>query len=74
VLSQVTLKFPAALDLPIELFGGIGLHRRALELAQSLSLPATYDAHYLAVAEDLQAELWTADRRLFRHPEPVARG
>lgn len=56
----------AALDLPIELFGSIGLHRRALELAQSLSLPATYDPHYLAVAEDLQAELWTADRRLLR--------
>jgi len=41
-----------------------GLHRRALDLAAQLSLPAAYDAHYLALTERLDAEFWTADRRL----------
>lgn len=56
----------AALALPLQLFGDEDLHRSALRLAQRLSLPATYDAHYLALAERLGAELWTADRRLIR--------
>jgi len=34
-------------------------------LAEAHGLPATYDAHYLALAERLEAELWTADRRLY---------
>jgi hypothetical protein len=29
-----------------------------------LSLPAAYDAHYLALAERVGAEFWTTDRRL----------
>lgn len=36
----------------------------ALDLAERLSLSATYDAHYLALAEWLGAEFWTADQRL----------
>jgi len=40
------------------------LHRRALQLAEALSLPAAYDAHYLALAERVGAEFWTTDRRL----------
>jgi predicted nucleic acid-binding protein len=40
------------------------LHRRALYWADRLGQAKTYDAHYLAVAEQQQAELWTADRRL----------
>lgn len=55
----------AALALPLTLYGDADLHRAAVLLAQRLALPATYDAHYLAVAERLGAELWTADRRLF---------
>jgi predicted nucleic acid-binding protein len=56
----------AALALDIALYGDADLHRRALELAQRFSLPATHDAHYLALAERLGAEFWTADRRLTR--------
>ncbi len=55
-----------ALNLDISLYGDAILHRSALNLARSLKLPAAYDAHYLALAEQLEAEFWTADRRLFQ--------
>jgi predicted nucleic acid-binding protein len=56
----------AAFQLGISLYGDGSLHRRALQLAEVLSLPAAYDAYYLALAERLGAEFWTADRRLVR--------
>jgi predicted nucleic acid-binding protein len=40
------------------------LHQRALGWAQRLGQAKTYDAHYMAVAEQEGVELWTADRRL----------
>lgn len=40
------------------------LHTCAWQWAERLGQSKTYDAHYLAVAEQQQAELWTADRRL----------
>ena len=45
---------------------GPDLHRRALELASLLQQGAVYDAHYLALAESLGCELWTADQRFQR--------
>jgi predicted nucleic acid-binding protein len=60
----------AALQLPIEPYGDRDLNRRALALASAYGLTATYDAHYLALAERLRAELWTADRRLARAVQP----
>ena len=41
------------------------LSTRAMELANLFSLPATYDSHYLALAERKECELWTADTRLW---------
>jgi predicted nucleic acid-binding protein len=41
------------------------LSLRALELAQQFRLPATYDAHYLALAEREACDYWTADERLW---------
>jgi len=55
----------AALRLPIVLHTEPDLHLRALRFAQRFDLPATDDAHYLAVAEQIQAEFWTLDRKLF---------
>jgi predicted nucleic acid-binding protein len=41
------------------------LNVRAIQLAQQFGLPATYDAHYLALAENRGCELWTADTRMW---------
>jgi len=41
------------------------LSLRALELAGKLGQPKAYDAFYLALAEKLVAEFWTADERLY---------
>lgn len=38
---------------------------RALELAGLLAQSKAYDAFYLAVAEKMGADLWTADQRLY---------
>jgi len=59
-----------ALALDIRIYGDPDLHRRALQMAQLFSLPAAYDAHYLALTEQLGAELWTADQRLIRAADP----
>jgi len=53
-----------ALALPIEIIGNTGIHRRAVTFARQLHLSATYDAHYLALAEHMGADLWTGDKRL----------
>lgn len=53
-----------ALSLNITLYSDAELHQHALTLAKQLMLPATYDAHYLTLAQRLGAEFWTADRRL----------
>jgi predicted nucleic acid-binding protein len=41
-----------------------GLHERALYWAECLNHNRTYDAQYLALAEQEHVDLWTADRRL----------
>lgn len=41
------------------------LSQKALEFAHMYKLPATYDAHYLALAEREGCEFWTADERLY---------
>jgi len=64
--TAARLALKAALALPIRLYGDRELHRRALDLAERFSLPAAYDAHYLALADWLGGDFWTADRRLGR--------
>jgi predicted nucleic acid-binding protein len=66
-LDAATQHLDDFLALRIELRNPAGLHFQALVLADALGLPATYDAHYLALAEHLSCELWTDDQRLMRH-------
>ena len=40
------------------------LHEKALRWAERLGQSRTYDAQYLAVAEQMGLPLWTADQRL----------
>ena len=41
------------------------LLKRAYELATDFNRPTAYDSQYLAVAERLNCDFWTADQRLF---------
>ncbi len=66
-LTEAVRQLGDFLDFRIELHNPVGLHFQALVLADALGLPATYDAHYLALAEHLGCELWTDDQRLIRH-------
>lgn len=63
-LSSVSLALTAAFSLPIRLYGEEALHSLAIDLAERFSLPAVYDAHYLALAQHLGAEFWSSDRKL----------
>jgi len=57
-----------ALNLGIVLYGSSQfpqLHEMALTLSKTLKLSAAYDAHYLALSKLLNAEFYTADKRLY---------
>ena len=47
----------------IELHQPWNLHGKALEIASRFGQAAAYDAHYLALAESLGCNLWTADEK-----------
>ncbi len=49
-----------------------GLHVRAIELANQLGQGAAYDSHYLALAQTLDCDLWTADASFVRAARPLA--
>lgn len=52
-------------EIEFEFSSEFALSTRAIEVANHFSLPATYDSHYLALAERKECELWTADLRLW---------
>ena len=60
------------IGLPIQLYNDAALHNRAYQIAQELALGATYDAHYLALADQLRCELWTRDGRLARAAQELS--
>lgn len=53
-------------SLPIQVQAHPQLHERAASLARQARLAATYDAHYVALAQLVGGELWTLDARLQR--------
>ncbi len=52
-------------DLPLEMMHPPSIHEEAVALAQRLEKVSIYDAHYLALAQHLRCEFWTADEDLF---------
>lgn len=62
--ETVATSLAAALALPITLIEDAELHLLAAAIAERFDLEAAYDAHYLALAERSDAELWTTDERL----------
>lgn len=60
------MAFEAFLAQEIALYHPGDLEMRAWELAQQYNRPTAYDASYLALAESVGCELWTADRRLIK--------
>ena len=51
--------------MPISLYTDDDLHDRAMDFAGRFRLPAAYDSHYLALADRLGVEFWTADQKLY---------
>ena len=65
-LHAATQRMESLLSSGLELHQPSHLYSRALELTSQLRQGATYDAHYLALAETLDCELWTADEEFFQ--------
>jgi predicted nucleic acid-binding protein len=53
-------------DLPDNFSPSTGRNRTALDWAERAGQAKAYDAQYLALAEEMRAEFWTADERLVR--------
>lgn len=71
-LEVATRLLQGLLDAGIELREPTDIHSRALELATRLQQGAVYDAHYLALAESMDCELWTADQRFYEAASAVS--
>ena len=63
-LEVIESALGAFLDMPIEFQDEALDSIRAASMARRFRRTATYDAHYLAVADRLGTDFWTADRRL----------
>lgn len=62
--AEAAQRLAAFLGYPISLRSVPQVHERALALADIFDLHASYDAHYVALAEILGCDLWTDDQRL----------
>jgi len=62
--EMATTAINVALALPVEIHSDSAMHGASLDVARRYGLPATYDAHYVALAQFYGAVLWTTDQRL----------
>jgi predicted nucleic acid-binding protein len=63
--EQAEASFAKLVSLPIQLISAPTQRQRAWELASKFNFATVYDATYLALAELMGCEFWTADHRLF---------
>ena len=63
-LEELRSSMRAFISLPVRLVHTDAVAERALEIAVRFRLPTPYDGFYVAVAELLDCDLWTADSRL----------
>ena len=63
-LTDANLLLRQFLSFPIELLAPSGMYELSLGLADLHNLSATYDAQYVALAQLLGCNVWTADQRL----------
>jgi predicted nucleic acid-binding protein len=63
--SEAVISRDFVLEYSVQLFMDDDLLRRGYELAARFNRPTAYDTQYLAVAERLNCEFWTADERLY---------
>ena len=64
--AKKALKEVLLSELELDFLQDAALSMRAIELAHNFGLPATYDLHYVALAEREGCELWTADTKMGR--------
>ena len=64
-LSTAIAALHVVMEFGIEIREEPGLHSQAIKLAHQLKRPATYDCHYLALAEIYHCALWTGDERFY---------
>ena len=57
-------------EMDINIYPASLLHQRAIELALELRQRMPYDSHYLALAESLNCDFWTADQPFYRAAQP----
>jgi predicted nucleic acid-binding protein len=75
--GQITLEeaeqvLRQSLQIPIQLYTSPELYQEAFTFAHTNRLTNTYDSQYVVLAQLLDAELWTDDRRLLNSVEASA--
>ena len=65
-VSEAMALMDRILGMRIEKYDEDRIYARAIELASQLGQGSVYDCHYLALAEFLDCDFWTDDRRFTR--------
>lgn len=57
-------------EMGVNIYPASWFHQRAIDLALELRQRMPYDSHYLALAESLNCDFWTADQPFYRAAQP----